>query len=105
MPDATSRYAALQAGEVDVIDSAQPDTISQARASDGPIKDLLGVRSGASTRLELNTGGNTFSDPLVRQAFMHASDIETGVETLFFGTVETVDEHGRFQHPARHQPR
>lgn len=88
MPDATSRYAALQAGEVHVIDSAQPDTISQARASDGPIKDLLGVRSGASTRLELNTGGNTFSDPLVRQAFMHASDIETGVETLFFGTVE-----------------
>lgn len=88
MPDASSRYAALQAGEVDVIDSAQPDTISQAQKSDGPIRALLGVRSGASTRLELNTGGNTFSDPLVRQAFMHASDIETGVENLFFGTVE-----------------
>lgn len=88
MPDASSRYAALQAGEVHVIDSAQPDTIAQARQADGPIKDLIGVRSGASTRLELNTGGTTFSDPLVRQAFMHASDIETGVETLFFGTVE-----------------
>ena len=88
MPDASSRYAALQAGEVHVIDSAQPDTISQARQGDGPIKDLVGVRSGASTRLELNTGGTTFSDPLVRQAFMHASDIETGVNTLFFGTVE-----------------
>lgn len=88
MPDATSRYAALQAGEVDVIDSAQPDTISQAQQSDGQINALLGVRSGASTRLELNTGGNTFSDPLVREAFMHASDVNMGVDTLFFGTVE-----------------
>ena len=88
MPDASSRYAALQAGEVDVIDSAQPDTIASARAGDGPIKDLVGVRSGASTRLELNTGGTTFSDLRVRQAFMHASDIDSGVDTLFFGTVE-----------------
>lgn len=88
MPDAASRYAALQAGEVDVIDSAQPDTIAQARRADGPIQDLVGVRSGAATRLELNTGGETFSDPLVRRAFMHASDIETGVDTLFFGTAE-----------------
>ncbi|WP_182354663.1 ABC transporter substrate-binding protein [Flaviflexus huanghaiensis] len=88
MPDAASRFAALQAGEVHVIDSAQPDTIAQARSGGGPINDLIGVRSGASTRLELNTGGDTFSDPLVRQAFMHASDIETGVDTLFFGTVE-----------------
>lgn len=88
MPDASSRYAALQAGEVHVIDSAQPDTIAQARDADGTIKDLVGVRSGASTRLELNTGGTTFADPLVRQAFMHASDVETGVDTLFFGTVE-----------------
>lgn len=88
MPDASSRYAALQAGDVDVIDSAQPDTIAQAQAQDGQIRALIGVRSGASTRLELNTGGVTFSDPLVRQAFMIASDIDAGVETLFFGTVE-----------------
>jgi len=85
IPDSASRYAALQAGEVDVIDNAQPDTISQAEKSDS-IRHLDAPRPGASNRIELNAGKAPFNDERVREAFIRSANVDDGVKSLFRGT-------------------
>ncbi|POH67714.1 peptide ABC transporter substrate-binding protein [Cryobacterium zongtaii] len=87
IPDSASRYAALQAGEVDVIDNAQPDTISQAEASD-TIVHLDAPRPGASNRIELNSGKAPFNDAAVREAFIRSANIDDAVASLFQGSAE-----------------
>lgn len=87
LPDSASRYAALQAGEVDVIDNAQPDTIAQAE-SNPALVELEAPRPGASNRLELNSGHTPFDDERVREAFVRAVSVNDGIDSLFFGTAE-----------------
>jgi peptide/nickel transport system substrate-binding protein len=87
IPDSASRYAALQAGQVDVIDNAQPDSIAAARDADG-ISELDAPRPGASNRIELNSSIAPFDDERVREAFIRAADVNDGIESLFFGTAE-----------------
>lgn len=87
IPDSASRYAALQSGEVQVIDNAQPDTIVSA-AEDEAIEELDAPRPGASNRIELNSGKAPFDDERVREAFIRSVDVDAGVESLFFGTAE-----------------
>lgn len=87
IPDSASRYAALQSGQVDVIDNAQPDTISAASGTES-IAELNAPRPGASNRLELNSGKAPFDDVRVREAFIRAADVNDGISSLFFGTAE-----------------
>ncbi|WP_199190341.1 ABC transporter substrate-binding protein [Cryobacterium sp. N22] len=87
IPDSASRYAALQAGEVDVIDNAQPDTISQAESSD-TIVHLDAPRPGASNRIELNSGKAPFNDAAVREAFIRSANVDDAVASLFQGSAE-----------------
>lgn len=87
IPDSASRYAALQSGEVQVIDNAQPDTIRSAETSE-TIKELDAPRPGASNRIELNSGKAPFDDERVREAFIRSSNVDSGIEGLFFGTAE-----------------
>lgn len=87
LPDSASRYAALQAGQVDVIDNAQPDTLAAASANGG-FTEIDAPRPGASNRLELNSGKAPFNDPLVREAFIRAVDVNDGIASLFFGTAQ-----------------
>lgn len=87
IPDSASRYAALQAGEVDVIDNAQPDTIASA-AKDTSIEHLDAPRPGASNRIELNSSKPPFNEPLVREAFIHSANVDAGISSLFFDTAE-----------------
>lgn len=87
LPDSTSRYAALQSGQVDVIDNAQPDQLKAASAK-GAIRDLDAPRPGASNRLELNSGHGVFRDEAVRQAFIAGAEIEPGLQSLFLGTAK-----------------
>jgi peptide/nickel transport system substrate-binding protein len=87
IPDSASRYAALQSGEVQVIDNAQPDTIQSAEAS-GTIKELDAPRPGASNRIELNSGKAPFDDERVREAFIRSVNVDDGIDSLFFGTAE-----------------
>ncbi|MEK6343953.1 MAG: ABC transporter substrate-binding protein [Curtobacterium sp.] len=87
LPDSTSRYAALQSGQVDVIDNAQPDQIRAAKAG-GSIRDLDAPRPGASNRLELNSGHGVFQDESVRRAFLHGADVDPGIKSLFLGTAK-----------------
>lgn len=85
VPDSASRYAALQGGQVDVIDNPQPDTIAAAEGSDA-LQWLDAPRPGASNRIELNGGQVPFDDERVREAFIRAADVNDGIDTLFFGT-------------------
>ncbi|MEO6201204.1 MAG: ABC transporter substrate-binding protein [Cryobacterium sp.] len=87
IPESASRYAALQAGQVDVIDNAQPDTIVQAEQGDS-IRHLDAPRPGASNRIELNSSIAPFDDPQVREAFILSANIDDGVASLFQGTTK-----------------
>ncbi len=87
IPDATARFAALQSGEVDIIDNPLPEQITTAE-SDAQLAHLDAPRPGASNRLELNTAQAPFNDKLVREAFIAAADVNPGIETLFEGTTE-----------------
>ena len=87
VPDSASRYAALQAGQVDVIDNPQPDTISAAKSNDSLVW-LDAPRPGAANRIELNSGQAPFDDERVREAFIRAVEVDEGIDALFFGTAE-----------------
>ncbi len=87
IPDSASRYAALQAGQVDVIDNAQPDTIAAAADKNG-IAELNAPRPGAANRIELNSSKAPFDDVKVREAFIRAAVVNDGINSLFFGTAE-----------------
>lgn len=84
IPEAATRYAALQSGEVHVIDNAQPDTIQSA--GNANIGHFDSPRPGASNRIEFNSSQEPFDDPLVREAFIRAVDVDGGVQALFFDT-------------------
>nr|WP_216851448.1 ABC transporter substrate-binding protein [Herbiconiux sp. VKM Ac-2851] len=88
IPDPATRFAALQSGEVDVIDEMQPDNVVAATADGSGLDVLTGALPGASIRLELNSGYAPFDDEKVRKAFIAAADVNPGIQSLFFGTVE-----------------
>lgn len=85
IPDATARFAALQNGEVDVIDNPLPEQITNAE-SDANLEHIDAARPGASNRLELNSGQAPFDDKLVREAFIASALVDPGIESLFEGT-------------------
>lgn len=87
IPDSASRYAALQSGEVDVIDNVQPDVLVQAEESDSLV-ELDAPRPGSSNRLELNSGKAPFDDIDVREAFIRSVNVDDAVTSLFQGTAE-----------------
>ncbi len=87
IPESASRYAALQAGDVDVIDNAQPDTIVQAETS-GSVQHLDAPRPGASNRIELNSSKAPFDDVRVREAFIRSANVDDAVASLFQGTAK-----------------
>ncbi|MCU1557725.1 MAG: peptide transporter substrate-binding protein [Microbacteriaceae bacterium] len=87
LPDSASRYAALQAGTVDVIDNVQPDTIVAAKGSKN-IVHIDAPRPGASNRIELNSSIAPFDDQRVREAFIRSADVNSAITSLFFGTAK-----------------
>lgn len=87
IPEAATRYAALVSGEVDVIDNAQPDTISTAM-KDNSLGHLDAPRPGASNRIELNSSKAPFDDQRVREAFIRSVDANSGISSLYFGTAQ-----------------
>ena len=87
IPEAATRYAALQSGEVDVIDNAQPDTIATA-TKDNSLGHLDAPRPGASNRIELNSSKAPFDDQRVREAFIRTVDANSGISSLYFGTAQ-----------------
>jgi peptide/nickel transport system substrate-binding protein len=87
IPDSAARYAALQAGQVDVIDNVQPDTLVAA-GKDDSLDEIDAPRPGAANRIELNSGKAPFDDERVREAFITGVDVDDGIDSLFFGTAD-----------------
>jgi len=87
VPDSASRFAALQAGQVDVIDNVQPDVLVTADDDDSLV-EIDAPRPGAANRLELNAGKAPFDDERVREAFVRGVDVDDAIDSLFFGTAE-----------------
>ncbi|PPH04076.1 ABC transporter substrate-binding protein [Rathayibacter sp. AY1H3] len=87
IPDSATRYAALQSGEVDVLDNAQPDTLMAATGATDLV-ELDAPRPGSVNRLELNSGQAPFDDESVREAFVRGVGVNDAIDSLFFGTAE-----------------
>lgn len=85
IPDATARFAALESGQVDMIDNPLPEQITQAEGSE-ELGHLDAPRPGASNRIELNTSQTPFDDQRVREAFIEAVDIDAGLTAIFEDT-------------------
>ncbi|MEE6280440.1 ABC transporter substrate-binding protein [Georgenia sp. MJ170] len=84
IPDPATRWAALQAGEVHVIDNPEPDAIVTAEAGE-EITHIAAPRPGAANRIELNSSQPPFDDAGVREAFVRSADIDPGIEALYQG--------------------
>lgn len=84
IPDATARFAALESGQVDIIDNPLPEQITVAENSED-LAHLDAPRPGASNRIELNTSTVPFNDQRVREAFIASANVDAGLETLFEG--------------------
>ncbi|ORI14790.1 ABC transporter substrate-binding protein [Rhodococcus sp. 1168] len=86
LPDDTARFAALQAGEVDVIDVIQPQDMVAAQ-SDPTLQTLIGSRPGHVVNLALNTRAEPFDDIKIREAFIRSVDVDAALSSIFLGTV------------------
>jgi peptide/nickel transport system substrate-binding protein len=83
IPEASTRVAALLAGEVDIITEVPAEMVSLLEQTPG-----VQVYSAPSTRpiwLQLNVTMPPFDDVRVRQALNYAIDKELLIETLYYG--------------------
>lgn len=85
IPDPATREAALNSGEVHVIDNPEPSAITSA--TDG-VTHIDAPRPGSVNRIELNSAQPPFDDVRVREAFIRAVDITPGIESLYRGVAE-----------------
>src|SRR5690625_4805008 len=81
IPDPATRWAALQSGEVHVIDNPEPEAIVSAGAG-AEISHIDAPRPGSVNRIELNSSQPPFDDERVRQAFVLSPDVDPGIEAL-----------------------
>lgn len=86
LPDHAARFAALQSGEVDVIDVLQPQN-AVAAESDPALDTLIGSRPGHVVNLTLNTSAGPFTDRRVREALVRAVDVDAALKSIFMSTV------------------
>ncbi|MGM7669638.1 ABC transporter substrate-binding protein [Microbacterium sp. A93] len=84
LPDPATRWAALQSGEVHVIDNPEPEAIVSAESGD-QFSHLDAPRPGSVNRIELNSGQAPFDDERVREAFVRSADVDPGIEALYQG--------------------
>lgn len=78
------RFASLQAGEVDVIESVPPESHAAARANP-EVSLLVAQRPGNPTNGTLNMTRAPFDDIRVREAFIRSADIEAALKSVYFG--------------------
>lgn len=92
IPDPNARFAALQAGDIDLIGVALPPE-QYLQLEGNP--DLKGTEGSATTEitLALNNAREPLSNPLVRQAITHAIDKEAIVNGAFFGLGTVIGTH------------
>lgn len=84
IPNAGTRVAALEAGEVDITDLTPPLDMRRLRDGD-EYETIVGVASGVPFSLMFNTTRGPLQDINVRKAFFHAIDRQRLSDNLFFG--------------------
>ena len=87
IPNAGTRAAALEAGEVHVADIL-PALDTKRLADSGKFRGMIGVAAGLSTGALFNVSRPPFNDIRVRQAFMHAIDRPRLAQNLYVGLVK-----------------
>jgi peptide/nickel transport system substrate-binding protein len=90
IPEDSVRVAALERGEVDVIDSLPPDVAAQVE--DGSVEDVSLIRSEGVrlTHLFYNfrkPAGHPLASPRVREALTYAIDGATIIDNILLGSV------------------
>ena len=82
LPETSVRTGALTSGEVQIATNLTPSTVSQ-------VGDGYTVKSaeypGIPYSIHINESYGVFKDPLVRQAFSIGFDIDSAVDSIFFG--------------------
>ena len=87
IPDASTRIAALESGEVDIADLT-PILDLQRLGADRRYKTMVGEATGLPFGLLINSQKGAFSDIRVRQAFAMGIDRKRLTEDLFFGLIK-----------------
>ena len=87
LPDHSSRFAALQSREVDVIDVLQPQNAVMAKA-DPALDVLIGSRPGNVVNIALNATKAPLDDVRVREALVRSFDVDAALKSIFMSTVD-----------------
>jgi peptide/nickel transport system substrate-binding protein len=87
IPDASTRVAALEAGEIDICD-ATPVLDLKRFSEDRKYTTMIGNAAGVPFGLELNGSRGIFADPAVRRALAMAIDRRDLADNLFFGMID-----------------
>lgn len=82
VPEPAVRVGMLASGEAQVASNITPSSVSTL---DSSIRVDAESMPGMPYSLFLNEAYGVFGDPLVREAFSRAIDIDTAVDTIFFG--------------------
>lgn len=88
IPETSSRIAALQAGEVDIITKVPTDLMGQIEAD--PNVEIALCNGTRSYFIGMNCVEGLFTDKRVRQAMNYAIDMELIVEALYSGLGEVI---------------
>ncbi len=84
IPNAATRVAALEAGEIQISDTTPP--LDTKRLSDsGKFKAFVGLAAGLPYGYKLNSSKGPFAEKAVREAFFLSVDRPKLAQNLFFG--------------------
>lgn len=86
IPDASTRVAALEAGEIDISDATPMLDMKRLKDTKG-FTTMVGKCAGVPFGLELNGSRGIFADIAVRRALAMAIDRPALCEDLFFGLI------------------
>ena len=87
IPDASTRVAALEAGEIDISDVTPILDMKRLKDTKG-YATMIGNAAGIPFGLELNGSRGIFKDIAVRRALHMAIDRKALCENIFFGLIE-----------------
>jgi peptide/nickel transport system substrate-binding protein len=87
IPDASTRVAALEAGEIDISDATPILDIKRFNETQA-YKTMIGNAAGIPFGLELNGSRGIFADIRVRRALAMAIDRKALSDDLFFGLID-----------------